>query len=248
MHKLALGEYIMSRQKQHGFTMLELLLAVAVGSIVVMGSFASYIIIARYHDRMENQSFLQINGLPTINFIIRDIRMAGNTLLDNTNFDPILGDISTPIVIDTDTAGSNWDEITIYYDTKDPITDVVTRNRVLYSIADSTALPGATRQLMVRRDTTTTANPDDATDYTLGTAGVVTDYVDAFQIRVDDPANPQLINVVDITLVLRSPNPLKRSQGTYSRNTWHHFGNTNFTFTDNYLRQSFDTTVQLRNN
>lgn len=63
--------------KSRGYTLVELLVALAVSSIVIAGSYAGYTLLARQQQLLNAQTSVDRNALRVIDLIQSDIRMAG---------------------------------------------------------------------------------------------------------------------------------------------------------------------------
>lgn len=213
--------------------MLELLLASAVGGIVLAGAYASYTIVAKQSNRVSAISEVQAAGMPTVHLIARDVRMAGRLALDN-NIDPVFGIISAPITI-ADSGDACCDSIVVIYDKSS-----TERRRITY---DTNTRTNPTRNALYMDidlwDSGTSVWINSVTD------ALVTDYVEDFQVAGSDnnaDGNPQII---DLALILRSKSMLA-SPRTYTRPD-QVIGNYDFSFTDNYHRDEFTMTVNVKN-
>lgn len=109
----------MSRQNQ-GYTLVELLVAMAVTSIVLAGTYAAYGFFARQQQLLLSQTELSRNAMRAIDLIQTDIRMAGYTDVCCSNGQqntkqPIL--ISSGIPSKESNPGT---ELTIVFDNQTP--------------------------------------------------------------------------------------------------------------------------------
>ena len=227
----------MTHQYSRGYSTLELLLATAVGSIVIAGSFSAYSVIGKQQKRVSAFSEVQSAGMPTLRIISRDLRMAGRVAMD-ANIEPVYGAIATPIVI-TDSGDACCDSIVITYDqdsTVNPKRCVIT-----YSVAART---NPARNALFRNVSTPngdlgdTCTGDSSTD-------LVTDYVDDFQAVGSDNDASGFPRLVDMSILLRSQSILP-SNRTYTPPD-QVVGNFNYSFTDNYHRDEFTMTVNIKN-
>lgn len=219
---------------QHGFTAVELLLALVVGSIVLAAAFTSYTIIGNQHKRITALTEVQSSGIPTIRFVSRDIRMAGNIALDPATLDSTYGAITTPITI-TDSGTTNCcDEFTVIYDKA-----VDDRVRIAYFFNQRT---NPTRNaLYFNLDTY-----DGSGGWTSTLTDIlVTDYVEDFQLEETDIDGDGVSDIVDISLIIRNKNNLKKDI-TYSKPTYD-IGNRDINTTDRFHRDEFNATIYLRN-
>jgi prepilin-type N-terminal cleavage/methylation domain-containing protein len=233
--KLALRTCTCTKQK--GYSMLELLMATAVGGIVIAGSYTSYGVIGRQQQRVSAFAEVQSAGMPTVRLVGRDIRMAGRVAMD-TDMDPVYGIIATPITT-TDSGNACCDSITVVYDQDSTVNPK--RCQILYSIIPRT---NPTRNALYMTVTTLFSDVGDACTGD-GLSSLVTDYVEDFQVvgsDNDSGGNPRLM---DLSLVLKSQSQLA-SERTYTPPA-QVAGNYNYTFTDNYYRDAFTMTINIRN-
>jgi len=220
-----------------GYSMLELILASAIGGVIIAGGYTSYVIIAKQYQRLSSFSEVQQAGIPTVRIISRDLRMAGRVAMD-TNVEPVYGAITTPIAI-TDSGYACCDSITIIYDRDSTVNPQ--RCQITYSIQPRT---NPTRNALYMTVTTLLSDVGDACTGD-GATSLVTDYVDDIQFVGSDnntSGNPQ---IVDMSLIQRSRSVLNSTQ-TYTRPA-QTIGNYNFSFTDNFHRDEFSTTINIKN-
>jgi hypothetical protein len=221
-----------------GYSMLELILAAAVGSIIIAGGYTSFVILSKQYSRISAFSEVQQAGIPSVRIISRDLRMAGRIAMD-TNVDPVYGAIANPITI-TDSGNACCDSITIVYD-KDSIVNPQ-RCQITYDVQARTN-PDRNALYM-----TVTTLFSDAGDLCLGDNGspaLVADYIEDLQFEGSDNntnGNPQ---IVDMSIIARSQSTLT-STNTYTRPA-QTIGNYNFSFTDNFHRDEFTATVNIKN-
>lgn len=220
-----------------GYSLLELMLASAVGAIVIAGGYTSYVIIAKQYERISAFSEVQQAGIATIKMMSRDLRMAGRETM-NANVDPVYGSIVTPIVIN-DSDNTCCDTLTIVYDKNSVASQ---RCQITYSVAPRTT-GGITRNALYM----TVATLNGAACTGSGTASLVADFVDDMQILGSDPDTNGNPRIVDVSLIMRSQSVLPRTT-TYTRPTGT-VGNWNWgnQFTDNFHRDEFTATVNIKN-
>lgn len=217
--------------KTRGYTLIELMLSVVVGVAVLAGAYASYGIVANQYDKISTYAEIQERGLSTLRFLARDLRMAGHKELDG-QLESAWGRIDDGATM-TDSGVACCDTLTVIYDR-----DLFTRHRVTYHV-DERSSP--TRDALFMDIETW-----DGSTWNMATQNaLVVDYVEDFQVEYSDnnsDGDPQL---ADIVLLLRSRNAFEQvfSYTTPSYNP----GNSNFSASDNYYRQAFTTTVNLRN-
>lgn len=220
-----------SRVRQRGYTLIELLLAVAVGTVILAGAYSSYGVIGRQYSKINAFTDIQERGLPTVRLITRDLRMAGHKELDS-QLESAWGRIDDPAVV-TDSGVVCCDILQVIYDR-----DTFTRQRITYYVSG--------RENPVRNALFMDVETWDGDDWNMDTeAALVVDYVEDFQAEGSDENSDDYPQLMDLVLVLRSREAMEQTF-TYTTPSYDP-GNSNFTATDNYYRDSFVATVNLRN-
>ena len=98
---------------QKGFTLVELLVGLAISSIIIAAAYASYIVIKNNYDFQKDMKNISQSSRAVATMIMRDVRMAGYNFDDGpTKQNPV---ITTPIKI-TDGGSTSPDSIEIIYD------------------------------------------------------------------------------------------------------------------------------------
>jgi prepilin-type N-terminal cleavage/methylation domain-containing protein len=229
-----------------GYSLLEMLLAAAVGSIVLAGSYTSFVIIANQYQRVSAFSEVQAMGIPTIKLLQRDLRMAGRIFMDD-DIEPVYGSIATPVTI-TDSGNACCDSISIIYDrddSTDPLNIKSQRCQLDYTVSSRTT-NSVTRNALYL--TVTTLFTSDAVAYNCtgdGATTLVADYIDDLQFvgsDLDSNGNPM---IVDVSMIVHSKNKMAKTVA-YTKPT-ETIGNYSFTANDNYHRDEFTATVNIRN-
>ncbi|MCB2081024.1 MAG: prepilin-type N-terminal cleavage/methylation domain-containing protein [Rickettsiales bacterium] len=216
---------------QAGYTLVELLLAVIVGSIVLAGSYASYTVVARQGDKIAARGGVQESGMPTLRRIGRDLRMAGHKELDDNMESPI-GAINNPVNV-VDSGNACCDQLEIIYDV-----DTATRQQIIYYVAE-------------RQNPTRNALFMDIKNWNGGmwvdsmTGALVTDYVEDFQVETSNPGVKGIPKLVDLSLVLRARFPMANPD-LYQKPDYE-VGNHVIAVNDNYYREEFGASFYLRN-
>ncbi len=126
-----------------GATLVEMMIALVVGSISVAAAYASYQMVGRVNTKSSDLTEVHGNAREALRIISRDLRMAGFVNRDNLIFSPVARSISQPITVSNDVPLScaqgsyNNDMITISYDDSKAarITGTDNRKRVTYQIA-----------------------------------------------------------------------------------------------------------------
>lgn len=122
-----------------GYTLVELLVAIAVTSIVLAGSYAAYAFFAQQQQSLLAQTEVDRNAMRAIDLIQSDIRMAGFKDYSDPNVMPA----AQAIVINSSSPG----DIRLVYDDFDA-TGGLYRALVRYYLADAPA--GAPRKRLLR--------------------------------------------------------------------------------------------------
>ena len=175
---------MLSRQQSTGFTLVEMLVALAVGSIIVSGSYASYVLVANQYEKIRGVADMHTSGRAIMRIIERDIRMAGFVWRDD-KLNKIYGDISEPLKI-VDSGNNCCDEITLIYDYHNDTTNRTDRVRTRYWVEEFTGSMGTRGRLYKRRDILgrggkTLSNP------IMGNKNVMADYIEDIQFSNSDP-------------------------------------------------------------
>lgn len=222
---------------QNGFTTVELLLALVVGSVILAAAYSSYTIISNQHARLSSISEVQSSGLPTLRLLARDLRMAGNESIDTTTLDPVFGSsITNPLIVQDNGVTTCCDEFTVEYDRSD-----TGRLQIRYYTAARTN-PNRTALFVDIREWNTGTSTFNDRDMGV----LVTDYVVDFQIERSNPVNADGEELlVDIYLALRNRNRLTRD-ATYTKPTYS-AGNSIINITDRFHVDEFNATIYLRN-
>lgn len=120
-----------------GYTFIELLVALAVSSIVIAGSYAGYGLLGRQHQLLNIQTSVDRNLLRVVDLIQSDIRMSGYIDVNNTfagKQDPVIKISGTK------------DDLQVFYDNSD-------NKRILvhyYLSSYSSSVTGLTRNRLMR--------------------------------------------------------------------------------------------------
>jgi len=219
---------------QNGYTMIELLLATVVGSIVLAGAFGAYNIIGKQFNKSAAISDVRDFAVPTLRFITRDLRMAGFKAVD-TDIESDYGRIDNPITI-TDSGTVCCDSVSIIYDKS-----VTERLRVTYYIDERTN-GGITRNaIYMDVDQYQSSGTWTATT----SAAIVADYVEDFQLEGDKLNDEGEATLVHLNITFRSKNKTNNSRIFDKKD--YLTGNVDLSITDNYLREEFESTIYLRN-
>ena len=129
---------------QAGHTLVELLVALLVGSIVIAAAYAGYRVFANYSDKLTLLAEADRHGVQVMDMITRDLRQAGYK-----DFASMYGPIATPLTLTTGgnccggSVPSRCDQLTVIYDLA-----ANQRVRVAYAPQTITTARGRRCQLM----------------------------------------------------------------------------------------------------
>jgi len=212
--------------------MIELLLALVVGSVVLAAAYSSYNVVSVQFNSNSAETEITDMAMPTLRILERDLKMAGYRAID-AEIESDYAKIDNPLEITDSGTSSCCDSIRIIYDKA-----LDERYRTNYYIQERTGLNR--KALYMDRDKwsgTTWQNQFTGT--------IVADYIEDMQIEVEefnDAGEPSLINM---NLIFRSKSKTKK-QNIFTKGNYL-TGNYNFSATDNYLRKEFETSIWIRN-
>jgi prepilin-type N-terminal cleavage/methylation domain-containing protein len=164
------------------FTLVEMVVAMAVSTIIIAATYASYDLVAKQYKKNLDVAEMHTSGRAIMQIIERDIRMAGFEYRA-TNAKITYGPISNPLVI-KDSGNKCCDELTVIYDYFDEDTKKVERIRSRYWTEAYTSNKGTRYRLNKRRDILGKNNAILATPI-LGMQSLMADYVEDLQIFND---------------------------------------------------------------
>jgi prepilin-type N-terminal cleavage/methylation domain-containing protein len=164
------------------FTLVEMLVALAVSSIIIIASYASYEMVATQYKKNMDIADMHTSGRAIMRIIERDIRMAGFEYRD-TDAKVTYGTISNPLTI-KDSGNKCCDEVTVIYDYFDEESKKAERIRIRYWAGLHTSNKGSRHRLYKQKDIlgqnkTILAKPK------LGTKDVMADYIEDLQFYQD---------------------------------------------------------------
>lgn len=214
-----------------GYTVIELLLALVVGSIIIAAAYTTYALIADKQQTYSSFAEVQEMGLPTLRLIERDLRMAGHENLD-AELEKVAVSITQPVQV-IDSGNACCDQLIIIYDAPDDV-----RYRMTYHTEPRN---NPTRQALYldREIWDGTAWNVDYTD------ALVADYVEDFQGTIAETVSGGRAKLVEVSLVLRSRGALPEARN-FTKPAYN-TGNYALNVTDHFYRESFTTSVNLRN-
>ena len=168
--------------RQTGYTLVELLVAIAVSSIVLAGTYAGYSYFSQQQQILVGQTDLNRNALRAIDLLRADVRMAGYR--DFT--DPNLMTANQAIMI------SGLSDVAFVYD---DFTDagVLYRAYIRYYLANYTSSTGSSRMRLMREwrkcnNPASSCDRSSSTAYIGGDSGEpILDWVSTFEVKGLNP-------------------------------------------------------------
>jgi len=94
---------------KNGFSLVEMLIALAVSSIIIAASFGSYTIIARNFEFQKDMKYIAQSARAVVDMMNADIRLAGYTAINNTS-------INDAVLMSDSGAADCCDAISVIYD------------------------------------------------------------------------------------------------------------------------------------
>jgi type IV pilus assembly protein PilW len=238
---------------QRGFTLVELIVALAVSLILLAGVIQVYLSSKQAYRVQDNIARIQENGRLAIDFLSRYIRLAGYRSTLRTSSDQIFTAGTNQVISGTETSGQP-DSVTVNFQSDGDMVDCL-GNSVSdgFLSRDTFQLTGGELQC---RSQGNAATPTDTVQSLVGgiqdmqiTYGVnaanafppvVSQYMTATQVS-DANAWEKVVSV-RVTLLVQSPEDnVADAPQAYT------FNGTPTTPTDRRLRHVFTTTINLRN-
>ncbi len=223
---------------EQGFTLVELMVAMVVGSIAIASAYASYEVIAKQYEKVKGVTEMQSSSRSIMRIIERDIRMAGFKWRDRKGV-ITYGSISAPIKI-TDSGNKCCDKVTVVYDYRDEASNKVERVQIRYWVADYAGSSG-TRGRLFRKTDILGRNKKILLKSINGNDDVLADYVEDLQFS--DGSLLQGLIAIDLILRTKKQYGLDRN---YAKKD-HFGGNYDINKNDAYKRQEYSSTVLIRN-
>ena len=161
------------------YTLVEMLVALAVSAIIIGATYASYEMVAtQYHKNMDIAN-MHTSGRAIMRIIERDVRMAGFEYRDK-DAKITYGSISNPLTI-KDSGNKCCDEVTVVYDYFDEASKKAERIRIRYWTEPHTSNKGSRHRLYKQKDILG-RNKKILAKPKLGTKDVMADYIEDLQI------------------------------------------------------------------
>jgi prepilin-type N-terminal cleavage/methylation domain-containing protein len=168
------------------FTLVEMIVAMAVSAIIVAATYASYDLVKKQYARNIDVAEMHNSGRAIMQVLEREIRMAGFEYRD-TNAKITYGAISSPLVI-KDSGNKCCDEITVIYDYFDEDTNKVERIRSRFWTQAYTSNKGTRYYLYNRKDILGKNNAILAKPI-LGSQDLMADFLEDLQIFNDQSSD-----------------------------------------------------------
>jgi prepilin-type N-terminal cleavage/methylation domain-containing protein len=162
------------------FTLVEMLVALAVSSIIIAATYASYDLVATQYKKNMDIADMHTSGRAIMRIIERDIRMAGFEYRDK-DAKVTYGTISSPLNI-KDSGNKCCDEVTVIYDYFDEESKKAERIRIRYWAEPHTSNKGSRHRLYKQKDILGQNKKILATPK-LGTKDVMADYIEDLQLN-----------------------------------------------------------------
>jgi len=124
---------MLNNLNQKAFTLVEMLVALAVSSIMIMATYASYDIVAQQFKKNKDIAELHTSGRAILRMVERDIRMAGFSFRDR-DANLVFGEILDKDALKLTDSGTDacCDSITVQYDYYDEEYKTVERQEIIY--------------------------------------------------------------------------------------------------------------------
>lgn len=222
------------------FTLVEMLVALAVSSIIVAAAYSSFEMVSSQYKKNMDVIDMHTSGRAVMRIIERDIRMAGFEYRD-TDAKIIYGTISNPLAI-IDSGNKCCDEVTVIYDYYDEDTQKAERLRIRYWAEAYSTNKGARHRLFKQKDILG-QNKKILAKPILGKKDVMADYIEDLQLS--NTSSTKSSSLVDINLTLRTKNQYSKDRQFKKKE--YHGGNFKLDKTDKYKRDTFSSTVLVRN-
>ena len=161
------------------FTLVEMLVALAVSAIIIGATYASYEMVSAQYKKNIDIANMHTSGRAIMRIIERDVRMAGFEYRDK-DAKITYGSISNPLTI-KDSGNKCCDEVTVIYDYFDEESKKAERIRIRYWAEPHTSNKGSRHRLYKQKDILG-RNGSILTNPALGRKEVMADYIEDLQI------------------------------------------------------------------
>lgn len=204
----------------NGYTLVEMLVAMAVTSIVLAGTYAAYAFFSQQQQTLAAQTDVDRSALIAIDLMQSDIRMAGFKDVA----DPYPMTATQPIVI----ANANPGDVSLVFDDYPPSGTPIYRTLVRYYLASYTPQGGTTRNRLYRErrqciDPNVFCTRSNSTIMSGADTGEpLLDWVTTFSVKGLKPkASGSFANqyqTLQVTLVVASPKKIEGTTRTVTKN------------------------------
>ncbi len=223
------------------YTLTELLVATAVGSIVMAMAFSSFSVI---NQKYSDMSDLHRGATQILNIITRDLRMAGYQDLDTVN-----GSIVSAVITENDDSDRGSDAITITYDI-----DTQNRTKVKYYLLPCKDTGQCTEEGRYRLYKTKWSKVNGSWEISADYEHqAVADYVDDLQFQYNmangldqgtvDSDEIKDLRSVDVSILMRTARKHEKDERDYR----HELEDNDVNLDGGYIRETFSTTAFTRN-
>ena len=169
---------MLNNLNQKAFTLVEMLVALAVSSIMIMATYASYDIVAQQFKKNKDIAELHTSGRAILRMVERDIRMAGFSFRDR-DANLVFGEILDKDALKLTDSGTDacCDSITVQYDYYDEEYKTVERQEIIY---DSSKYKDRNR--LYKRINILGKDGELYTSKKIGKREVMADFIEDFQL------------------------------------------------------------------
>lgn len=206
-------------QQSYGYTLIEMLVAMAVTSIVLAGTYAAYTFFAQQQQTLSGQTDVDRSALVAIDLMQSDIRMAGFKDIG----DPFPMSASQPITISSKDPG----DVSLVFDDY-TTTGTIYRTLVRYYISAYTPQGGTTRNRLYRErrqctDPSVFCTRSNSTIMTGADTGEpLLDWVTTFSVSGLNPKSSGSFatqyQTLQVMLVVSSPKKIEGTLRTVTKN------------------------------
>ena len=162
------------------YTLVEMLVALAVSAIIIGATYASYEMVATQYKKNIDIADMHTSGRAIMRIIERDVRMAGFEYRDK-DAKVTYGTISSPLTI-KDSGNKCCDEVTVVYDYYDEASKKAERLRIRYW-AEAYSSNKGTRYRLYKQKDILGRNGSVLTNPALGRKEVMADYIEDLQFN-----------------------------------------------------------------
>ena len=229
---------VSSFNNESGMTLLEILIAVVITTIVMAASYVTYNLVSKQYSSLTDRAGMRHAGRKAMDIIIKDLRNAGYSHEDST-----CPAIIRPIY-SYDGGNSKEDKLEIIYDvsSKDQDKLIIERRKIIYEVNNNQLYKE------VSNDTVATCNPSSKILYSDLEDQLLIKNVEDLQfegMKKGDNHNVCGADIINIYLTVKS----NKEHGNERKFLLEQNANSELmeNISDKYLRETFTTSVLLRN-